>query len=135
MTKKYVRCTWYLIFFFKILTFGIIKGGVGKRAKNHPKWQKIMSVSLCISGTVHHILWFLVHMCKMMISSKFFNFSKFWFWGFFRGVKWQKITLTYQFQNVLLYISGTVDHIRIFLIMISTGVFLYFFEKIQHGKY
>ena len=32
-----------------------------KRAKNGPKWQEIMSVSLHISGTVHHILWFLVH--------------------------------------------------------------------------
>ena len=26
-------------------------------------------------------LWFMVNMCKMMISSKFFYFSKFWFLG------------------------------------------------------
>ena len=49
--------------FFKILIFGIIRGyggggGVGKRAKNHPKWMKILFLSLCISGTVHPILWF-----------------------------------------------------------------------------
>ena len=43
--------------FFKILIFGIFKGeGGGKRAKNGPKWQKILSVSLCISGTVHHMI-------------------------------------------------------------------------------
>ena len=38
-------------------------------------------------------------------------------------------------QFVLLYISGTVDHIIEILIMISTGVFLYFFLKMQHCKY
>ena len=32
-----------------------------------------------------------------------------------------------QFQFVLLCVSGTVDHIIEILIMISTGVFLYFF--------
>ena len=28
----------------------------GKSAKNGPKWQKIMSVKLHISGTVHHMI-------------------------------------------------------------------------------
>ena len=49
------------------------------------------------------------------------------------GVIGQKMTENYQFQHVLLYISGTVDHVnRIIkiLIMISAGVFLnFFFEK------
>ena len=35
--------------------------------------------------------------------------------------------LNYQFQFVLLYFSGTVDHIIKILIMISTGVFRYFY--------
>ena len=41
------------------------------------------------------------------------------------------MTLNYQFQYVLLYISGTVDHIMKILIMISIGVFLsiFFFQK------
>ena len=47
--------------------------------------------------------------------------------GFFRGVKGQK--LNHQFQYVLLYISGTVDHIIEIFIMTSTGIFLYLFLK------
>ena len=31
-------------------------GGGGKSAKNGPKWQKIMSVVLGISGTIHHMI-------------------------------------------------------------------------------
>ena len=45
------------------------------------------------------------------------------------GVKEKKMTLNYQYQYVLLYISGTADHIIEILIMISTGVFLYVFKK------
>ena len=46
-----------------------------------------MSVSLRISGTVHHILQFLVvHMCEMMISpANFFIFQSFDFGVFQRG--------------------------------------------------
>ena len=46
---------WYLqaffIYFFKILIFRAVK-----RAKIGPKWQNVMSVSLCISGTIHHMI-------------------------------------------------------------------------------
>ena len=53
--------------FLKILIFGIIRGD-GKRAKNGPKWQKI--------------LWF-GYTCKMMTSTaNFFIFQNFNFWGF-----------------------------------------------------
>ena len=59
------------------------------------------------------------------------------FGGFFfggGGVKGQKMTYNYQFQYVLLYISATVDHIIKILIMIFTGVFI-FFKKMQHCQY
>ena len=65
----------------------------------------------------------------MVISPENFSiFQNFDFWGF-SGVKGEKMTYNYRFQYVLLYILGTVDHIIEILIMISTGVFLYFFFK------
>ena len=45
-----------IIFFFSKFWFSGSLGGV-KRAKNGRKWQKILPVSLCLSGTVHHIDW------------------------------------------------------------------------------
>ena len=70
--------------FFNILIFGIIRGkGSGKREKNGPKWQKILSVSLSISGTIRHmIVIFGTHVQNDEISRKIFHFSKFWFLGF-----------------------------------------------------
>ena len=59
--------------FFLILIFQAIK-----RTKNSPKWQKFMSVSLSISGTVHHMI-FGTHVWNYISSNLFFNFSKFWF--------------------------------------------------------
>ena len=55
-TFRYVQA---LFFFFNILIFRIIRGGrggSGKRAKNGPKWQKILFVSSYITW-----LWFLIH--------------------------------------------------------------------------
>ena len=78
-----------------------------------------MSVSLHISGTIHNVIMMCgAHVQNDDISSKFFNFSK------------------YQFYYVLLYVSGTVDHIIEILIMISPGVFLHLFICLmQHCKY
>ena len=71
----------FTFFFFKILILRIIRVEVGgKRAKNGPEWQKILSVSLCISWTVHHMIVILVHMCKTIIfPANFFIFSIFIF--------------------------------------------------------
>ena len=85
-------------FFFKILILGIIRGagcgrgwGGGKRAKNGPKWHKILLVSLHISGTIHHMIVIFLHMCKMVISpANVFIFQ--FFGGVFRWVKGQKMT-------------------------------------------
>ena len=135
----------FFSFFFKILIFGIIRGaGVGgqregKRLAQNPKWQKFLSASLRISGTVHHIimwLWFGYTFVKWWYLPQIFLFFKILIFWVFKGIKGQKKTLNYQFQYILLYIFWTLDHIIDILIMISTGVFLYFFQKkMQHCVY
>ena len=42
------------VFFFNFSKFWF--SGSVKMAKNGPKWQKIVSVSFCFSGTVHHTI-------------------------------------------------------------------------------
>ena len=81
MYKRIMSPGIFYIFFFKILILRIIRVEVGgKRAKNGPEWQKILSVSLCISWTVHHMIVILVHMCKTIIfPANFFIFSIFIF--------------------------------------------------------
>ena len=69
----------YLLHFFQFLIFGANSGVKGQ--KNDPKWQKIVCCTH-ISGSIHHMMWFLVHIYKMMTSSyAFFIFSKVWFSG------------------------------------------------------
>ena len=67
----------------------------------------------CLSHSVSlelYIIWLLVHMRQMIPPAIVFTSSKFWC---FR-VLGQKMTQNYQFQPIRLYISGIVDHIRIF---------------------
>ena len=135
----------------KFWFFSLSRGWKGKKKK----WPKISKISVCctlhfrnhISYDLHSWykcmykriispgilsqepyiiwLWFLVDICKVMMSpANLFIFQNFDF-GFFRRIK-GKIT-NYQFQFVLLYISSTVDHIIRILIMISAGFFLSFF--------
>ena len=90
---------------------------------------KILSVWLRISGTVHYmIVIFGRYTCvKWWYLQQVFYFSKFWFLRV-SGAKRAKNDLNYQFQYVLLYISGTGDYIIEILIIVSTGcVFLDFF--------
>ena len=42
-----------LFHFFKTLIFWVVRG---VKRKNSPKWQKIMSAVLDISGTMHHMI-------------------------------------------------------------------------------
>ena len=60
--------------FFYIYSKFLFLGSIewDKRAKNDPKWQKIMSIIFHISGSSHHMIWFLVHMCKIIASSDAF---------------------------------------------------------------
>ena len=62
--------------FFKILVFWVVRREEGVKGKNGPKWQK--NLSHWVSQELYHIwLWFLVHMCKMMIYlAIFFHFLK-----------------------------------------------------------
>ena len=62
-----------------------------KRAKNGPKWQKIMTVTLNILGTIHHmIVIYGSHVCQMIISPcVLFIFWKFWFFGLLGWLKGQ----------------------------------------------
>ena len=69
MCKMIISAGFFLSFFLKFSFFGL---SVGKRAKNVPKSQKILSVVLYISGTMFYVMSFMVRMCKMIISPNFF---------------------------------------------------------------
>ena len=76
--RKFKWCiSKWLFHFLKILVFWVKRmggGGGGRRAKNCPKWQNKF-VSLCISGTVlHMIVIFGTHVWNDVISSNFFPF-------------------------------------------------------------
>ena len=133
MTKNYVRhalylrnltydyhlwytCVkwWYPQLFFSFFQNFDFSGCLGgKRAKNGPKWQKILSVTFGISGTIYHmIVIFGTPVWNDNISRQFF-FQNFDVLGCKRGKrakngpKWQKI------MCVLLHISGTIQHMSV----------------------
>ena len=95
-----------------ILIFWPVKGWV-KSAKNSPKWKVKINLSCATLQEQYSIWsWFLVHLCKMMITPGIFSiFQNFDFlccwWGKSakNGPKWQKIL------SVVLHISGTIYHI------------------------
>ena len=78
---KMMTSPYAFLIFSKSLFSGLL--GRGKRAKNGPKWQKI--ISLCILGTVSHmIVVFVTHVKWWYLQQLFFIFSKFWFFGFIK---------------------------------------------------
>ena len=95
-----------------ILIFLAVKGW-GKSAKNSPKWKVKINLSHATPQEQYSIWsWFLVHLCKMMITPGIFSiFQNFDFlccwWGKSakNGPTWQKIL------SVVLHISGTMHHI------------------------
>ena len=95
-----VKWQYFQDFFSFFQNFDFLCCWRGKRAKNSPKWQKILS---CL---ISQVLSFVVHKCKMIISPAIcFISSKFWFVGLLggsKGKKWQK-TLSFA-----LYIPGTL---------------------------
>ena len=111
---------WYLqVFFqfFKILIFRAVR--VVKEQKMAQNDKKVCLLHSISEEPYIIWLWFLVHMCKMIIFP-----VNFFILGFFRGIKgkkWPKIT------NFSLFCSGTVDHLQVF--------FVIFFKKIQPCKY
>ena len=114
-----------------------------------------MSVALHISGSIHHMIPFVMHKCKTIISPDFFHFFKILIFWVVRRVKGQKLTQNdkssvaayisgtmhhrifthgthmmvthkYHFQSVILCISGTVDHvIKIFSLFFLLNTALY----------
>ena len=96
--------------FFKILVFWIVGGGEEvKGQKNGPNDKNSVSLTPYLRN-------------RSSYDCDFFGRG-----AGARGIKREKMTENYQFQSVLLYISGTVDHIIEILIMISPGVFLCIF--------
>ena len=89
----YIYVTWHTSrhFFHLFKIFLFLCCYWGKRAKNGLKWQKILSILLHISGTIHHmILMYGTHgnfsSCFCLFCLFFvFIFSKFWFFRMLRG--------------------------------------------------
>ena len=105
---------WHLQMFFSVFEKLIFPILWSVKQPNMAQNDNKLCLSDSLSQELYLIwLWFLIHLCKMMISpASFFIFSKFWFFGFLGGrVKGQKMTHNYQFQSVTLYISRNVDHI------------------------
>ena len=72
--------------FFSILKFWFSGLSGGWKGKKWPKMTKNSPSLTCISGTVHPmIVIFGTHVWNDDIFSKFFQYSKFWFWGFYEG--------------------------------------------------
>ena len=113
---------WYTYMYKRIISRG---------RKNGPKWQKIKGQKMaqndkkfCLSVAPHlrnHTshdadFWYT---CVKWCLQQIFSFFKILILGFFKGGKMAK-------NDIRLTISGTVDHITEILIMISTGIFVYF---------
>ena len=105
----------------------------GKRAKNSPKWQKILSVTPSISQEPY-IIWlsFMLHLCKMIISlGNFFIFFKILIFWVVREVNGQKMVLNgkkfYPLHTISeeSYIIMTV--IYVYKMIIPSCVFSIFF--------
>ena len=100
------------LFFFKILFFWVVSGvKVQKMVQNDKKFN----VSVLVSQEPY-IIWllFMLHLSKMIISSRgFFIFSNFYYSGCQGGKKakncpkWQKI------MSIALHISGTIHHMTV----------------------
>ena len=125
--------------FSKFWFFGLLGG---KRAKNGPKWQKILSIALHIWGTIHHMT--VIYVCKMIISSGVFSiFLKILIFWVHRGVKGQKmvqndkkfcllhsisqepyiIWLSFMVQMYKMIISpGVFFNVKILIFLVVTGL-------------
>ena len=67
---------------FKILIFWVFKGIEGQKMIQN---DKKISVTFHISGTIYHMIFIIVHMCKMISPGLFSIFSRFWFFGLLEG--------------------------------------------------
>ena len=98
-------------FFFEIFIFQAVMGVKGQKIAQNEKEQ--LHLSHAISQEQYSIWsWFLVHLCKMMISpGAFFHFFKILIFWVVRRVKGQKNSPKWQKTlSFALYISGTIHH-------------------------
>ena len=122
--------------FFQIFWVVRVEGGGVKMVKMAQNY-KILSVVFYISRTVHHIwLSIMIHICKVIISPDIcFHFFKKIFFLLVRRIKRQKMAQNYKILSVVFYISRTVHHIwlsimiHICKMIISPGIF-FIFSKI-----
>ena len=83
-------------------------------ANNGWKWQKV-----CLLHSISeepYLIWllFMVHICKMVISSGvFFHFYKILIFQIVRGVKGQNLVQNNKKFSVTLHISGTIHHMNV----------------------
>ena len=86
----------FFIFFFLILVFWAVREVKGQKIAQNEKWQ-LHPLHVISNEQYHHdsiSSWFLVHLCKMMISQGFFSsFSNFWFFELLEGWKGKKKTV------------------------------------------
>ena len=108
--EAYIVCSWFWVHICKMMTspdaffifskfwFARLLGG--ERAKIGPKWQKILSHSVCQEW---YPMWFWFWCtCVKWYLQQFFSFFQN---SDFYGVWGQKMTHNYQFQSVTLSIS------------------------------
>ena len=108
---------WYLQAYCFDLVFQILIFKVFREVEGQKMVQNDKKLWLSCRYLKNHTLWlwFMVHVCKMIISPGIFLiFQNFDFAGFLRLVGGQRMTQNHQIQSVTLCISGTVDHINIF---------------------
>ena len=105
---KMMTSPYAFLIFSKSLFSGLL--GRGKKAKNGPKWQKI--ISLCILGTVSHmIVVFVTHVKWWYLQQLFFIFSKFWFFGFIKVCQ-KEIVVSNAFSSLYKMLSIKSPHVR-----------------------
>ena len=81
-----------VFYFYKILIFWVVRGGRSKRVRNSSKWQKIISVALNISGTIHQMTVICgTQVWNANISRPFFYFFKILIFGVNSEEKEQKM--------------------------------------------
>ena len=92
----------------------------GKRPKNGLKWQKILSIALHISGTIHHMIFMYGthgNFCRCFCVFVFCHFFKILIFQVVRGVNgWKRV----QNDKNFCHLSNTCKMI------LSPGFFLFF---------
>ena len=111
----------------KVCFFGVVKMQKGKK-KSSPKWQKILSIALYISGTIPAMI--VIYGTLVWNDNTSWQFSHFWkiliIWVV-RGVKWQKM-----FQNdKKFHLSYSISQ-EPYMIWLSFMVYVCFFSFLQN---